>query len=103
MKCLVTGATGFIGNRLVEELLKLGHEVHILARSKEKVIQMYGNKIIFFEGDLLDLDAIQRAMQSCDAVFHLAAFANIWSKDKMLAFKTNVSGTKNILETAFQN
>ena len=43
MKCLVTGATGFIGNRLVEELLKLGHEVHILARSKDKVFQMYGS------------------------------------------------------------
>lgn len=103
MKCLVTGATGFIGNRLVEELLKLGHEVHILARSKEKVIQLYGNRITFFEGNLWDLDAIQQAMQSCDAVFHLAAFANIWSRDKMLAFKTNVTGTKNILETAFQN
>jgi farnesol dehydrogenase len=103
MKCLVTGATGFIGNRLVEELLKLGHEVHILARSKEKVIQLYGNKITFFEGDLWDLDAIQKSMHSCDAVFHLAAFANIWSKDKMLAYKTNVVGTKNILDAALQN
>lgn len=102
MKCLVTGATGFIGNRLVEKLLILGHEVHILARSKEKVIQMYGSKVHFFEGDLLDLDAIQQAMLNCDAVFHLAAFANIWSKDKMLAYKTNVEGTKNILETAVQ-
>ena len=103
MKCLVTGATGFIGNRLVEELLKLGHEVHILARSKEKVIQLFGSKVIFFGGDLLDLEVIQKAMYNCDSVFHLAAFANIWSKDKMLAHKTNVIGTKNILETAFQN
>jgi len=42
-------------------------------------------------------------MQDCDVVFHLAAFANIWSKDKMLAYKTNVTGTKNILEEALRN
>ncbi len=103
MKCLVTGATGFIGNRLVEELLRLGNEVRILARSKEKVSQMFGNRVTFFDGDLWDLDVINDATRNCDAVFHLAAFANIWSKDKMLAYKTNVTGTKNILEAAFQN
>lgn len=103
MRCLVTGATGFIGNRLVEQLLKLGNEVHVLARSKEKVSQLYGDKVTFFEGDLLDLFVIYDATRNCDAVFHLAAFANIWSKDKMLAYKTNVVGTKNILEAALQN
>ncbi len=103
MKCFVTGATGFIGNRLVEELLKLGNEVHVLARSKEKVIQLYGNKVTFFGGDLFDLDVIYNATHHCDAVFHLAAFANIWSKDKMQAYKTNVVGTMNILEAALLN
>jgi farnesol dehydrogenase len=103
MKCLVTGATGFIGNRLVEELLKLGNEVHILARSKQKASQMFGNRVTVFDGDLWDLDVIDDATRNCDTVFHLAAFANIWSKDKMLAYKTNVVGTKNILEAAFRN
>ncbi len=103
MRYLVTGATGFIGNRLVEQLLKNGNEVHVLARSKEKVSQLYGDKVTFFDGDLWDLDAIFEATQNCDAVFHLAAFANIWSKDKILAYKTNVVGTKNILEAAVKN
>ena len=103
MRCLVTGATGFIGNRLVEELLKLGNEVHILARSKQKASQMFGGRVTFFDGSLWDLDVINDATRNCDAVFHLAAFANIWSKDKMLAYKTNVTGTKNILEAALQN
>jgi len=103
MKCMVTGATGFIGNRLVNELLNLGNEVNILARSPKKANQLYGNQVTFFEGDLWDTDAIQKASYNCDVVFHLAAFANIWSKDKMLAYKTNVTGTKNILEAAFQN
>ena len=103
MRYLVTGATGFIGNRLVEELLKLGNEVHVLARTEKKVSELYGDRVVFFEGVLLDLDVIQQAVHNCDVVFHLAAFANIWSKDKMLAYKTNVIGTKNILDAALQN
>jgi nucleoside-diphosphate-sugar epimerase len=103
MRYLVTGATGFIGNRLVEELLKQGNEVHVLARSEKKVIEMYGNRVGFFEGDLMDVAVIQQATNNCGAIFHLAAYANIWSKDKMLTYKTNVTGTKNILECALQN
>jgi farnesol dehydrogenase len=103
MKCLVTGATGFIGNRLVGELLNLGNEVNILARSQKKVSQLYGEQVTLFEGDLWDMEVIRKASLNCDIVFHLAAFANIWSKDKMLAFKTNVTGTKNILDAAIEN
>ncbi|HSH20252.1 MAG TPA: NAD-dependent epimerase/dehydratase family protein, partial [Draconibacterium sp.] len=103
MKCLVTGATGFIGNRLVEELINLGNEVNILARSQEKANQLYGNTVTFFNGDLLNINVILQATRNCDVIFHLAAFANIWSKDKTLAYKTNVTGTKNILEAALQN
>ena len=103
MKCMVTGATGFIGNRLVGELLNLGEEVHILARSQKKASQLYGNQVTFYEGDLWDADIIQEASRNCDVIFHLAAFANIWSKDKMFAYKTNVTGTNNILDAAIQN
>jgi farnesol dehydrogenase len=100
---MVTGATGFIGNRLVNELLNLGNEVHILARSKGKVEQLYEKQVAFFSGDLSDTDVIREATINCEVIFHLAAFANIWSKDKMLAYTTNVTGTKNILEAALQN
>lgn len=103
MKSMVTGATGFIGNRLVNELLNLGAEVHVLARSQKKVVELFGNKVSFFEGDLWNTDIIKEATRNCDVIFHLAAFANIWSKDKTLAFKTNVTGTKNILDAALKN
>jgi farnesol dehydrogenase len=102
MRCLVTGATGFIGNRLVEELLKRGNEVHVLARSEKKVSGLYGKRVAFFKGDLWETDVIQEAVNNCEVVFHLAAFANIWSKDKLLTYKTNVLGTKNMLEAAVQ-
>lgn len=103
MKCLVTGATGFIGNNLVLELLKRQHEVNVLVRSPHKLSEKLKNKVTFFEGDLFATEEMEQAMQNCDCVFHMAAFANIWSKDKSLARRTNVEGTNNILRTAVKN
>lgn len=102
-KCLITGATGYIGNRLVHKLLENGYEVNVLARSREKFAKLYKNEVIFFEGDLWDKKVIDEATQQCEAVFHLAALADIWSKDKQLPWKTNVLGTFNVLEAAFKN
>lgn len=102
MKCLVTGATGFIGNNLVKELLKKGDEVNILIRSVQSV-KFESERISIFQGDLFNTEIIEKAIKNCDVVYHLAAFANIWSKNKMLAFKTNVTGTNNILEAALKN
>jgi farnesol dehydrogenase len=103
MKYFITGATGFIGNRLTEELLKDGCEIHILGRSKKKVELLYGNRVDYFEGDLADFEVITKAMKGCDAVFHLAALAQLWSKNKTESYNANVIGTKNILEAALQN
>ena len=103
MKCLVTGATGFIGNRLVHALLKSGFQVNVLARSPQKVRELYNEKVNLFQGDLCDKETILNASLQCDVVFHLAAFANIWSEDKQLPWKTNVTGTENILEASLAN
>jgi len=103
MKCFVTGATGFIGNNLVNALVEKGNQVHVLIRS-EKNKNLFNNKnITVFMGDLQNTEMMDAAMKGCDVVFHLAAFANIWSKDKTLPYKTNVQGTQNILETALKN
>lgn len=103
MKCFVTGATGFIGNNLVKELVENQHEVHALVRSKHKLTDDLKRKIEIFEGDLQDQEQIDRAIKGCDAVFHMAAYANIWSKDKLLARRTNVEGTHKVLTAAMKN
>lgn len=103
MKCLVTGSTGFIGERLTHELLQQGYEANVLVRSVSHKAKFNGENITFFKGDLFDIEAIDKAMQGCDFVFHLAAYANLWSKDKMLAHHTNVNGTRNILDAALKN
>lgn len=103
MKYFVTGATGFIGNNLVNTLISKGYEVNVLVRSPNAEKLFRNEKITVFKGDLQNTEMIGNAMKSCDVVFHMAAYANIWSKDKTLAFRTNVQGTKNILEAALKN
>lgn len=103
MRCMVTGATGLIGNKLVNELLKQDFQVNVLVRSPDKLQADIREKIDVFQGDLLDKESIMRAMKGCGAVFHLAAFAGIWSKDKMLPYKVNVTGTRNILDAALKS
>ena len=102
MRCLVTGATGFIGSRLVEKLLDSGYSVNVLVRTPDKLGAPIRDKVQVFTGHILDRDAIALAIQQCSTVFHLAAFAGIWSKDIMLPWKINVDGTNNILEAALK-
>lgn len=103
MKYFITGATGFIGSNLVKKLLTEENKIHLLTRSRNTKNLFNKKNVTVFHGDLLDTKIIDKAMKSCDIVFHLAAYANIWSKDKTLAYKTNVTGTKNILEAALNN
>lgn len=109
-KVLVTGADGFIGSHLVETLLDEGYEVRafVLYNSfntwgwldtfpKAKL-----DKIEIFAGDVRDPNAVRKAMQGMDAVFHLAALIAIpysyYAPDAYV--DTNIKGTLNVLQAA---
>jgi NAD dependent epimerase/dehydratase len=109
-KVLVTGAAGFIGSHLVEEMVAQGFAVRALVRYNSK-----GNwgwlestscrgDIEVVAGDIRDYDAVQRAVRGCDVVFHLAALIGIpYSYESPLAYiRTNVEGTYNVLECSRQ-
>ena len=101
MNCLLTGANGFIGIRLAEELSSGGHTVRCLVRSPEKFRPLSGlNGVTPVIGDLGSVHILEAAARGCDTVFHLAAFAKPWSKDKSLPFRINVTGTENVLKAA---
>ena len=72
MRCGVLGATGYIGGRLVPELLAAGHEVVCVARRPAKLTaQPWADAVEVVEGDALDLDSLRRAFEGVDAVYHL--------------------------------
>lgn len=100
MKIFLTGATGFIGSRLVEKLLLENHDVVMLVRSISGELVKKSRRIKIIQGDLLDIDSIVCGMKECELAFHLAAYTLPWSKDPSLPFRINVTGTENVLKAA---
>ena len=97
MKVLVTGATGFIGGNLVRELLKQGYSVKALVREGSVRRNIEGLDIEVAYGDLKDRVSLDKAVDGCDVLFHVAASYTFWTSDPKAIYETNVKGTENIL------
>lgn len=109
-KILVTGADGFIGSHLTEELVKKGYQVKafVLYNSfntwgwLDTLPKEVLDKIEIFQGDVRDPNGVKEAMKGVDAVFHLAALIAIpfsyHSPDTYV--DTNIKGTLNVLQAA---
>ena len=102
MKCLVTGATGHIGNVVIRELYARGYQVTALVLPKDKVhmIEAYCN-IIY--GNILDSTFLLENVKDFDIVFHLAGIVEIGTGNKKQLFRVNIEGTKNILNACQVN
>ena len=72
MRLLVTGATGYIGGRLIPQLLGRGHEVRVLARHPERLSERsWADRVEVFAGDATDPDAVREAMAGMDGAYYL--------------------------------
>lgn len=70
--CLVTGATGYIGGRLVRELLEHGYRVRVFARHAERLTSYpWFSRVQIVEGDANDREALSRALKGVDVAFYL--------------------------------
>jgi len=96
----VTGSTGFIGTKLVNELVRQGHTVHALSRATSNRAGLEHERIRFVEGDIMDRESLRRGMEGCRYVFHLAAYAKNWAKDPAIFFHQNIEGMKNVFAVA---
>lgn len=93
-RVFVTGATGFIGRRLVDRLLESEREVRILTRGKGGWPDRWLDRVDVRQGDLSDRVALSRQVMGCSAVLHLAG--EVRDATKMRA--VNVEGTGTLLE-----
>ncbi len=100
MKVLVTGATGFIGGNLTRELVRRDYQVRALVRRGSNRGYVEGLGVEFVEGDLLDRESLDRALQGCRAVFHVAAFYSFWVPDPREVYRINVESTRSLLAAA---
>ncbi len=103
MKIFITGATGFIGTRLIKRLASTNHETYCLVRetSQIKALQESGARLV--TGDVLDKKSISEGMKVCDWVVNLANLYSFWEPDKKAYSRINVEGTRNVLECALKN
>lgn len=102
MKTFVTGATGFIGASIVRELLKDGSQVRALARQGADTRNLDGLDIEIWPGDLLDPASLEVGIRGCAQVFHAAADYRLWTRDPTVMYRTNVEGTRSVLEAALK-
>ena len=99
MRALVTGAAGFIGAHVTAALVRSGAEV----RAFDRIAPADGtlaDAVEFVAGDVLDSDALGRAVDGCDAIFHLAAVYSYARRDRALMEAVNVRGTRELLRAA---
>ena len=103
MKAFVTGATGFLGSHVARVLAEQGAELRLLVRPTSNLRNLDGLKAETSAGDLRDPASLERAMAGCDAVFHVAADYRLWVRNPDDMYRSNVDGTRAILEAARKN
>ncbi|MFY9842989.1 MAG: hopanoid-associated sugar epimerase [Terriglobales bacterium] len=100
MKAFVTGATGFLGSHVARVLAEQGAELRLLVRPTSDVRNIQDLKADRVLGDLRDAASIEKALAGCDVVFHVAADYRLWVRDPAEMYRSNVEGTRAVLEAA---
>jgi dihydroflavonol-4-reductase len=103
LKTFVTGATGFLGSHVARALADQGAELRLLVRPTSNLKNLQGLKAETAVGDLRDAASLEKAMSGCNTAFHVAADYRLWVGDPEEMYRSNVEGTRAILEAARKN
>jgi uncharacterized protein YbjT (DUF2867 family) len=95
---LVTGATGNIGTRVVEGLLRRGEQTRVFVRDADKARKLYGDRVDVRVGDLADPASVSRAADGVDAVFLVTAGPDLAGKDKVAADVAKAAGVSRVVK-----
>ena len=97
MKAVVTGASGFIGSRLVEHLVRKGWDVRVLIHNRSLDMD---TRVVTVKGDIRDPASLKSAFKDRDILFHLAAALGGSLLDKKEFDDINQAGTVNVMNEA---
>ncbi len=98
---LVTGASGFVGSAVAKTFREAGFQVRVLIRASSPRINIDPADAVVL-GDLCDRDAVAAAMRGVRYVIHTAADYRLWARSPADIFRTNVDGTRNVMEQALR-
>lgn len=100
MLVFVTGATGFLGSHVARVLAEEGADLRLLVRPTSDLRNIDDLKADRVTGDLRDAASIEKALSGCEVVFHVAADYRLWVRDPEEMYRSNVEGTRSLLEAA---
>src|SRR5262249_37349215 len=105
MEVLVTGGAGVVGSHLVGKLVTLGHRVRVIddfSTGRRENLLAVSDRIDLVEDSILDPDALRRAMEGIEVVFHEAAIPSVPRsvRNPAMSNEVNVTGTLNVLIAA---
>src|SRR5215467_3266141 len=103
MKAFITGATGFVGSHVARALAAQGADLRLLVRSTSRLDNIADLRAETATGDLREPESLKKAMAGCDFVFHVAADYRLWVRDPEQMYRSNVEGTRALLEAARKN
>lgn len=99
----VTGATGLIGSAVVRQLVAAGRDVRALVEPgarAENLDELASARVDRVTADVTDAAAMRRALDGCEALYHLAAVYKVWAPDPSIIHRVNVEGTLTTLLAA---
>ncbi len=102
MKVLITGATGFVGSHVARQLADAGAELRLLVRKTSRMDNIAGLPADCVIGDLSDPASLKKVCCGCEVVLHVAADYRLWTRDPREMYRSNVNGTRALIETALR-
>jgi dihydroflavonol-4-reductase len=99
---LVIGANGFLGSHVTRQLVATGADVRVMVRQGANTRSIDDLDVTRFHGDVFDSATVREAMQGCDQVYYCVVDTRAWLQDPSPLFRTNVEGTRNVLDVAVE-
>lgn len=100
MRALVTGVTGLVGSAVARALSRAGWQVRALVRVDSDRRNLRQLPVEVAVGDITHDGSLDEPLRDCDALFHVAADYRLWVPEPQQLYRTNVEGTRNVLEAA---
>ncbi|MDZ4265210.1 MAG: NAD-dependent epimerase/dehydratase family protein [Mycobacterium sp.] len=99
---LVIGANGYLGSHVTRQLVAAGKDVRVMVREGAGTIGIDDLTVTRFVGDIWDDDVLRTAMTGCGVVYYCVVDTRGWLRDPAPLFRTNVEGTRNVLDVAVE-
>lgn len=100
MTALVIGANGYLGSHVTRRLVAAGEDVRVMVRKGANTIGIDDLSVTRIEGDIWDNDALRTAMTGAEVIYYCVVDTRGWLRDPSPLYRTNVEGTRNVLDVA---